>query len=165
MGEAHRHHATRPCRPRSSIRQQHRRSIMGCGSSVLAVRTESSNVRPIPERFNTVIDVTDAMRQAGLESSKLLVAVDFTKSNSGTGGPCLHDISTGESNPYQQVISVIGRTLEDFDDDKSIHAYGFGDATTGDHSCFSFDEEDGPSHGSVAEVLDQYKEITRHGIQ
>ena len=106
---AHRHHATRPCRPRS-IRKQHRRSIMGCGSSVLAVRTESSNFRPIPERFNTVIDVTDAMRQAGLESSKLLVAVDFT-SNSGTGGPCLHDISTGESNPYQQVISVIGRTF------------------------------------------------------
>lgn len=61
-------------------------------------------------------------------------------------------------NPYQQVISVIGSTLEEFDDDKLIPAFGFGDTTTGDRACFPFHEGGKPSHG-VAEVLERYEEI------
>jgi len=61
-------------------------------------------------------------------------------------------------NPYQQVISVIGNTLEEFDDDRLIPAFGFGDTSTGSRTCFPFHADGKPSHG-VAEVLQRYEEI------
>eukprot|EP01112_Ceratiomyxa_fruticulosa_P008061 TRINITY_DN208_c0_g3_i3.p1 TRINITY_DN208_c0_g3~~TRINITY_DN208_c0_g3_i3.p1 ORF type:complete len:194 (-),score=30.18 TRINITY_DN208_c0_g3_i3:206-787(-) len=61
-------------------------------------------------------------------------------------------------NPYQEVISIVGRTLEVFDDDKLIPTYIFGDSRTTDkmvapyhpdRACYTFKE-----------VLDCYTEIT-----
>jgi len=48
------------------------------------------------------------IRKAGLESSQLIIGVDFTKSNLWTGqesfaGKSLHDCFTGKPNPYQEV--------------------------------------------------------------
>jgi len=118
--------------------------------------------KPIPDRFRTIDQVQAAVREAGLESSNLVLAVDFTKSNTWTGERtfgrrCLHDIS-GPVNPYAQVIDVMGRTLEAFDDDKLIPAYGFGDETTGDKYCFPFTPDNKPSHG-VAQTLKRYEEL------
>jgi len=52
----------------------------------------------------------------------------------------------------------MARTLEEFDDDKLIPAFGFGDASTGDQACFPFHERARPSNG-VAEVLSRYEEL------
>ena len=41
-------------------------------------------------------------------------------------GKSLHAISN-IPNPYQQAISIIGRTLSPFDDDNLIPCFGFGD--------------------------------------
>ncbi len=62
---------------------------------------------------------------AGLESSQLVVGIDCTKSNTWTGarsfgGRCMHEIVPGQLNPYQAVISIVGRTLAPFDDDVSL---------------------------------------------
>jgi len=121
--------------------------------------------RPIPDRFSSISQVQQAVRAAGLESSNLILGVDFTKSNSWTGqrsfgGRSLHDTDSPTPNPYQRVIDVVGRTLEEFDDDKLIPAYGFGDATTSDSACFPFNSGDRPSHG-VGAVLERYTEITK----
>lgn len=138
---------------------------MGCTSSTSAGRPRTMRkFCPIPDRFTTITQVQSAIRDAGLESSNLILGVDFTKSNTWTGretfdGRSLHDVRAGASkNPYHQVIDVIGRTLEEFDDDKLIPAFGFGDATTNDRSCFPFHAGGHPSHG-VQQVLDRYEEI------
>lgn len=38
----------------------------------------------------------------------------------------LHAIG-GQPNPYEQAISIIGRTLSPFDEDNMIPCFGFGD--------------------------------------
>jgi len=89
-----------------------------------------------------------ALRNAGLESSNLIVGIDYTKSNLWTGekassssfsgslllyvpytylcpfanlgatgantfgGKCLHELFKGRLNPYQEVIAILGETLE-----------------------------------------------------
>eukprot|EP00961_Rhodomonas_salina_P166475 2243368-Rhodomonas_salina.1 len=58
-----------------------------------------------------------------------------------------------------QVISIVGRTLEDFDDDKLIPAFGFGDSFNTDKSAFSFYPDRRPCNG-FEEVLTRYTEIT-----
>lgn len=115
----------------------------------------------IRDKYRTIEEVQQALRDAGLENSNLIVGVDFTKSNTWTGqrsfnGRCLHDTS-GPPNPYQQVIGIVGRTLEAFDDDHLIPAFGFGDSFTTDKDCFPF-YPDRPCNG-LNEVLSRYLEI------
>jgi E3 ubiquitin-protein ligase RGLG len=103
------------------------------------------------------MQVIEALAQAGLESSNLIIGIDFTKSNEWTGslsalfckerkhlflnldswlslftgkncfnGMSLHNISDNP-NPYEQAISIIGKTLSAFDEDNLIPCFGFGD--------------------------------------
>ena len=53
-------------------------------------------------------------------------------------GRCLHSTET-DTNPYNSVIRILGRTLSAFDDDQLIPTYGFGDLGSKDHSLVSFD--------------------------
>lgn len=141
----------------------------------------------IPDKYQSLQEVNVALREAGLESSNVIVGIDYTKSNEWTGkrtfkGKCLHHISATPSvpgapggpgyssaerkekaklNPYQQVIALVGRTLSKFDDDSLIPAFGFGDSKTQDHAVFSIntDRKDGVCHG-MEDVLERYAEIT-----
>ncbi|KAJ4960359.1 hypothetical protein NE237_020269 [Protea cynaroides] len=61
-------------------------------------------------------------------------------------------------NPYEQAISITGRTLSPFDEDNWIPCFGFGDATTHDKYVFSFFADHRPCHGFV-EALARYREI------
>lgn len=127
------------------------------------------NFRAIPDQFQTLEQVTQEIRAAGLESSQLIIGVDFTKSNLWTGqnsfkGKSLHDCYTGEPNPYQQCLSIVGRTLESFDDDRLIPAYGFGDNWSRDRTVLPFKKGAGgvvkPCKG-VEEVLERYQKIAK----
>ncbi|XP_062207807.1 E3 ubiquitin-protein ligase RGLG2-like [Phragmites australis] len=119
----------------------------------------------IADDYNSVDQVTDALAQAGLESSNLIVGIDFTKSNEWTGkfsfhGRNLHHISS-TPNPYEQAISIIGRTLSKFDEDNLIPCFGFGDASTHDQDVFCFYPDERPCNG-FSEALDRYKELVPH---
>lgn len=97
-----------------------------------------------------------------MESSNLIVGIDFTKSNEWTGArsfnrKSLHTIGNGP-NPYEQAISIIGKTLSAFDDDNLIPCFGFGDASTHDQDVFSF-YADGRFCEGFEEVLTRYREL------
>lgn len=97
----------------------------------------------ISDKFRTYEELQQGLRNSGLESSQLIIGVDFTKSNTWQGGlpyyqnDCLHSTNP-YPNPYQQVLTILCRTLEPFDDDHLIPAYGFGDTQTVDKRVFSF---------------------------
>ncbi|XP_020213523.1 E3 ubiquitin-protein ligase RGLG2 [Cajanus cajan] len=116
----------------------------------------------IGDNYKSLDQVTEALASAGLESSNLIVGIDFTKSNEWTGGRsfqrrCLHHIGH-EQNPYEQAISIIGKTLSSFDEDNLIPCFGFGDASTHDQEVFSFCPDDRFCHG-FEEVLERYREL------
>lgn len=116
----------------------------------------------IGDNYQTLNQVTEALAQAGLESSNLIVGIDFTKSNEWTGKisfnrRSLHSIET-TPNPYQHAISIIGRTLSVFDEDNLIPCFGFGDASTHDQEVFSFYPDNRPCDG-FEEALQRYQEI------
>eukprot|EP00002_Diphylleia_rotans_P040546 TRINITY_DN963_c0_g1_i4.p1 TRINITY_DN963_c0_g1~~TRINITY_DN963_c0_g1_i4.p1 ORF type:complete len:336 (+),score=78.10 TRINITY_DN963_c0_g1_i4:78-1085(+) len=140
---------------------------MGCCSSSPEPQgkyTPSANKTVFRDRFETLEELQAALQKAGLESSNLIIGVDFTKSNTWTGkqtfgGKNLHYVgSTEEMNPYEKAIYILGRTLSVFDDDQLIPAYGFGDATTGDRSVFAFNQGDRPCQG-FQEVLGRYRQL------
>ncbi|XWS10531.1 hypothetical protein CRYUN_Cryun38cG0003400 [Craigia yunnanensis] len=116
----------------------------------------------ITDNFSTLEQVTRALRDSGLESSNLIVGIDFTKSNEWTGkvsfnNRSLHAIGDAP-NPYEKAISIIGKTLAPFDEDNLIPCFGFGDATTHDTEVFSFHNDHSSCHG-FEEVLACYKKI------
>ncbi|OQR81174.1 hypothetical protein ACHHYP_16713 [Achlya hypogyna] len=122
--------------------------------------------RAIRDEFETYSALQDALRRSGLESSNLIIAIDYTKSNEWSGvrsfnGKCLHHIDpTGfEANPYQSVIQIIGRTLEVFDDDRLIPVYGFGDIKTRGDMCFPLLPQR-PIDEGIKDVLERYNEVT-----
>lgn len=116
----------------------------------------------IADNYKSLDEVVTALREAGLESSNLILGIDFTKSNEWTGKSSfnrrsLHSVGQ-TANPYEQAISIIGRTLSPFDEDNLIPCFGFGDATTHDQHVFSFYPDHRPCHG-FEEALARYKEI------
>lgn len=116
----------------------------------------------IGDNYKSIEEVQQHLIREGMESSNLIIGIDYTKSNLYTGEKtfqrrCLHDC-TGGPNPYMEVIEVIGKTLEKFDDDKIIPAFGFGDVYTTNLKVFPFY----PDKECIGfeEVLRRYKEIT-----
>jgi len=118
----------------------------------------------IADHFQTIEEVQDGLRECGLESSNLIVGIDYTKSNNWSGkitygGKCLHTIRPGNVNPYQEVIYICGKTLESFDDDRLIPVFGFGDVTSKNKTVFPFFPDGRPCNG-FQEVLNRYNEVT-----
>uniref|UniRef100_A0A0D9X9A0 VWFA domain-containing protein n=1 Tax=Leersia perrieri TaxID=77586 RepID=A0A0D9X9A0_9ORYZ len=132
--------------------------------------SSSSNAAPrgtnrfarIGDDYQTLEQVTDALAHAGLESSNLIVGIDFTKSNEWTGKKSFNNQSLHAlgiiTNPYEQAISIIGRTLARFDEDNLIPCYGFGDATTHDQKVFSFFPDNRPCDG-FEQAVNRYRQI------
>ncbi|XP_021300828.1 E3 ubiquitin-protein ligase RGLG3 isoform X2 [Herrania umbratica] len=135
------------------------------GSSMEHIHRPRQQATFIPDNFSSLDQVISALREAGLESSNLILGIDFTKSNEWTGKysfnrRSLHAIGSSP-NPYEQAISIIGRTLSPFDEDNLIPCFGFGDASTHDKCVFSFYPDHRSCHG-FEEALARYREIVPH---
>jgi E3 ubiquitin-protein ligase RGLG len=101
------------------------------------------HVNAIADNFNSLDEISYAIKAAGLRRSQLIFGIDFTISNLENGrktfgGRSLHYVGNEIKNPYQKVIEILGKTLEKFDLDRKIPAYGFGDSMTKDRKVFKF---------------------------
>ena len=104
----------------------------------------------LPKGFRGIAAFVRHLRsEVGMSASQLAIFLDCTKSNATNanasyarkdGTPrSLHDVSDAyDPNPYHRVIRVLGRQLEEFDDDKQIPLYGFGDKFTKDKAVFPY---------------------------
>lgn len=145
-----------------------RKRLQKTPSIFAALGLETNNNRcnfyAIEDHFTSFHEVSKACKKAGLERCGLIVGVDFTASNEWQGrktfrGQCLHKIVGSKiHNPYQKVIHILGNTLEPFDEDGKIPAFGFGDSETTDKSVFPFNI-DGTSCKGFTQVLEQYNRI------
>ena len=119
---------------------------------------------PIQDSFEDLPSLLAALRRRGLESSRLIMATDFTKSNRWNGvrtfgGRSLHALSPPPLlNPYEEALSIIGATLREFDDENLIAAFGFGCARTHDRAVFSFNAGERPCRG-FEDVLARYRAL------
>jgi hypothetical protein len=126
-------------------------------------RRASSTFKAIKDQYATYEEVQKALRKAGLEGCDLILGLDATKSNTWNGrltfkpySENLHAlIGDNVWNPYQQVIHIVGRTLEPFDDDNQIPTYIFGDASTKAVKVRSITETGAPCDG-FRDVLSNY---------
>ncbi|KAL3891896.1 hypothetical protein ACJMK2_004138 [Sinanodonta woodiana] len=133
------------------------------GKEVKTTVTAMNTFKTIADNFKNVNDVTKALQDAGVKNCGLIFGIDYTISNrmqgqKTFGGRSLHDISGPQMNPYQQVICILGETLEVLDEDRQIPAFGFGDVKTKDRDIFPLKE--GIFCDGFNEVLDFYNKIT-----
>ncbi|XP_070183925.1 uncharacterized protein [Littorina saxatilis] len=116
------------------------------------------------DHFSSFEEVAEACKRAGLDKCQLILGVDFSASNEWQGrktfnSQCLHKVVAGKIlNPYQKVISTIGRTLEGFDTDNYIPTFGFADKETKSDKVFSFTRESRGCRG-FREVLQRYDRV------
>ncbi|CAI5497503.1 unnamed protein product [Closterium sp. Naga37s-1] len=115
-----------------------------------------------PPRYRIVAPLRSSPASHSLACSALThPPLSFASAGKHTfGGRCLHAIGP-HMNPYEQAIQIIGETLEPFDEDNLIPAFGFGDATTHDKAVFSFNRDNRPCNG-IAEALARYRAIAPH---
>eukprot|EP00210_Caulerpa_lentillifera_P000959 g927.t1 len=131
------------------------------------VETQHSEFHPILDKYETLQDLQNSLREAGLESVHLIVGIDFTKTNERTGkksfgGKCLHCLEEEKMNFYEQALHAAGETLKPFNGDKQIHAFGFGDSTTRGNGVFPFYPNSTLTTNGLEGVLLRYRQIARH---
>ena len=129
--------------------------------------TGSDDVSKLAAKLTTLTEVVKALRDAGLKKASVVFGVDYTSSNELLGadsfdGKCLHAIDpTGAAfNPYQQVMRTLGEVLNNFDDDRQIPAFGFGDVETTDKSVFPLKKETYGVCDNLEDLLETYTKVT-----
>ncbi|XP_076367442.1 uncharacterized protein LOC143255524 [Tachypleus tridentatus] len=115
-------------------------------TSIFAVlgfsRVDVKSFMAFRDQFHSYAQVSSAMRQAGLDKVRLIVGIDFTASNEWQGrnsfrGECLHALrGSAIYNPYQKVLSILGKTLQPLLQGFPIPAFGFGDIHTKNVNVF-----------------------------
>eukprot|EP01026_Neomeris_dumetosa_P014826 TRINITY_DN1548_c0_g1_i7.p2 TRINITY_DN1548_c0_g1~~TRINITY_DN1548_c0_g1_i7.p2 ORF type:complete len:157 (-),score=21.28 TRINITY_DN1548_c0_g1_i7:74-544(-) len=121
------------------------------GTAVSSLTGSTTTFTRIRDKYKSLREIQEELNSLGMESSNLIIGIDYTKSNEWTGkdsfdGKNLHSIQEDSLNPYEEAIAIVANTLPKFDEDAMIPCYGFGDVTTHDKAVFCFNKNDEPCH-------------------
>jgi hypothetical protein len=117
--------------------------------------------------------VSEAILKAGVSKARLVVGIDLTASNEWQGRLTfsrnslhkLHPVRpVNVYNPYQRVISIIGKTLQPFTEPYKVFAYGFGDVVTQDISVFNIAGGERTPCSDFRDVLVRYNEMLKEVV-
>lgn len=101
----------------------------------------SKTFSPIKDKYKTFQELITALKDAGMDSSQMILAFDLSKSNQWSGmktyGHSLHDLAM--ETPYERVCRLVAPFLSIFDDDGIIPAIRFGDSDTKDYRVLPLD--------------------------
>lgn len=113
----------------------------------------------LPSAHSQSANYTHApLRNAHMESSDLIIGIDYTKSNTWQGertfaGRRLHYISPDARNPYEKVIELVGNNLvEILDNDCILPCFRFGDTETRGERVLSIFEEGASTNHTIGQV-------------
>eukprot|EP01024_Parvocaulis_polyphysoides_P021604 TRINITY_DN20238_c0_g1_i1.p1 TRINITY_DN20238_c0_g1~~TRINITY_DN20238_c0_g1_i1.p1 ORF type:complete len:371 (+),score=61.56 TRINITY_DN20238_c0_g1_i1:221-1333(+) len=134
------------------------------GTTLSTFGSPASTFERNRDRYRSLRQIQEELINIGMESSNLIIGIDYTKSNEWTGkdsfkGKNLHSIQDSALNPYEEAMAIVAKTLPKFDEDQQIPCYGFGDVTTHDKNVFCFNEKNQPCDG-LEGALRRYREIT-----
>ncbi|MCL7038724.1 hypothetical protein MKW94_011597 [Papaver nudicaule] len=124
----------------------------------------SRSYRQTDDNRDTLGQVIEALIETGIESTNMILGIDFTKSNEWAGAASFNNMSLhhiGEvSNPYEVAVTVIGGILSSLnsEDNNLIPCFGFGDESTQDKDVFSFYPDQRSCNG-IEEALERYREL------
>ena len=138
----------------------------------LGLNADEKGFEAFCDKYSKYDIVSEALREAGFAPCNTIIGIDFTASNEWQGKrsfskTCLHKTSGSKiNNPYQKVLSIIGKTLSFISRDKHIYSYGFGDVVTKDHSVFPLCKDGSPC-ADYLQVIEAYntaaKSVTLSG--
>jgi len=101
---------------------------MGCNCSIF-------------RRYTSIENVTSELRHNKIDDIILTLGIDYTKSNLWNGmntfnNKSLHAIENNKLNPYQQVLSLVTKTLEPLLSFNAIQMLGFSDVYSQNRTVF-----------------------------
>ena len=119
------------------------------------------------EQINAqVSEFAKELKDKGVESTQLILAIDCTASNHYSGTKSfkkkpLHTISDSQLNFYEQVIGIMGKIVSQIDQNSNFPVYLFGDTKTKDRSVRPLYTSPDGSHdcSSVEHVLSEYRKV------
>lgn len=132
----------------------------------LGLNSDDKGFEAFCDKYSKYDIVSEALQEAGFAPCNTIIGIDFTASNEWQGKrsfskTCLHKTNGSKIyNPYQKVLSIIGKTLSFISKDKLIYSYGFGDTVTKDHSVFPLCRDGSPSTDYL-HVIEAYNEAAK----
>lgn len=103
---------------------------MGAEGSATGFKANEKNL------YKTYSSLVKALREAGLESSQIILCYDFSSSNDDSGAQTyhanMHNVQALKETPYEKVTKLMTFLVKEFDEDQKIPCYIFGSDGTED---------------------------------
>ena len=113
-------------------------------------------------QYKTFSELKEKIDSKGIKDLGVFYGIDYTASNVTSGkesfnGKNLHLIETNKKNPYEEVLTILGKYLEQYSSD--IYLYSFGDSISHGTSTSNMNKT-GEPFTKYEDVVSTYRTVT-----